>query len=135
MSWRVSPWNYSVWDSLCFLDLIDYFLSHIRKFSSIISSNIFSVAFFFSASSRTPIIQMLVCLMLPQRSLRLSSVLFILFSLFCSAILISTICLPGYLSVVLPQLFCYWFLLENFEFHLLCCSSFFVCSLVLLGPC
>ena len=31
MSWHVSPWIYPVWDSLCFLDLINYFLSHIRE--------------------------------------------------------------------------------------------------------
>ena len=31
MSWRVSPWIYPVSDSLHFLDLIDYFLSHIRE--------------------------------------------------------------------------------------------------------
>ena len=31
MSWCVSPWIYPVWDSLCFLDLIDYFPSHIRE--------------------------------------------------------------------------------------------------------
>ena len=30
-SWRVSPWIYPVWDSLCFQDLINYFLSHIRE--------------------------------------------------------------------------------------------------------
>ena len=55
------------------------------KFSTIISSNIFS--FFFSSSSGTPIIRMLVHLMLSQRSLRLSSVLFILFFfiLLCSS--------------------------------------------------
>ena len=62
----------------------------LEKFSSIISSNIFSDPFFIS-SSGTPIIQMLVCLMLSQRSLRLSSILFILFSLFCSVAVISTI--------------------------------------------
>ena len=61
------------------------------KFSTIISSNIFSVPFFLSSSSGTPIIQMLVHLMLSQRSLRLSSILFILFSLFCSVVVISTI--------------------------------------------
>ena len=27
----VPPWAYTSWDSLCFLDLVDYFLSHIRK--------------------------------------------------------------------------------------------------------
>ena len=31
MSWHVSPWIYPVWDSLRFLDLINYFLSHIRE--------------------------------------------------------------------------------------------------------
>ena len=59
------------------------------KFSTIISSNIFSAPFFFSSSSGTPVIQM-VRLMLSQRSLRLSSILFILFSLFCSAVVIFT---------------------------------------------
>ena len=63
----------------------------LRKFSTIISSHIFSVPFFFSSSSGTPIIRMLVHLMLSQWSLRLSSILFILFSLFSSAIVISTI--------------------------------------------
>ena len=60
------------------------------KFSTIISSNIFSDPFFFSSSSGTPIVQMLVHLM-SQTSLRLSSILFILFSLFCSLAVISTV--------------------------------------------
>ena len=55
------------------------------------SSKIFSYAFFFFYSSGTPIIQMLVCLILSQRSMRLSTVLFILFTLFCSSEVISTI--------------------------------------------
>ena len=58
------------------------------KFSAIISLNIFSGPFF--SPSGTPILQMLVCLM-SQRSLRLSSFLFILFSIFCSAAVMSTI--------------------------------------------
>ena len=61
------------------------------KFSPIISSKIFSYPFFFSYYSGTPIIRMLVCLIWSQRSLRLSSVLFILFTLFCSSEVISTI--------------------------------------------
>jgi len=44
----------------------------------------------FSFSSGTPILQKLMCLILSQRSLRLSSVLFILFTLFCSSEVIST---------------------------------------------
>ena len=65
--------------------------SMLKKFSTIVSSKIFSYPFFFSSSSGTPIIQMLVNLILSQRSLRLSSVLFILFILFCSSEVISTI--------------------------------------------
>ena len=44
-----------VWDSLCLLDLIDYFFSMLGKFSTIIFSKIFSYPFFFSSSSGTPI--------------------------------------------------------------------------------
>ena len=91
MSWHVFPWVYPVWDSLCLLDLTDYFLFHVGKFSTIISSKIFSYPFFFSSSSGTPIIRMLVLLILSQKSLRLSSVLFILFTLFSSSEVISTI--------------------------------------------
>ena len=65
--------------------------SMLGKFSTIISSKIFSYCFFFSSSSGTPITRMLVHLILSQRSLRLSSVLLILFTLFCSSEVISTI--------------------------------------------
>ena len=68
---------------------ISFFM--LGKFSTIISSKIFSYPFFFSSSSGTPIIQMLVYLIWSQRSLRLSSALFILFTLFCSSEVISTI--------------------------------------------
>ena len=88
MSWCVSPMVYPVWDSLCFLDLGDYFLSHAREVFHYNLFKIFSDPFFFSSSSGTPIIRMLVCLVL---SLRLSSILFILFYLFCSLADISTI--------------------------------------------
>ena len=49
------------------------------KFSTIISSSIFSWSFFLSSSSGTPMIRMLGCLTLSQRFLRLSSFLIILF--------------------------------------------------------
>ena len=58
--------------------------SMLGKFSAIISSKNFSYPFFYSS------VWMLVCLILSQRSLRLSSVLFILFTLFCSSEVIST---------------------------------------------
>ena len=65
--------------------------SMLGKCSTIISSRIFSYPLFFSSSFGTPIIQMLVHLILSQRFLRLSSVLFILFTLFCSSEVIPTI--------------------------------------------
>ena len=68
--------------------------SMLGKFSTIISSKISSYPFFFS-SSGTHIVRMLVRLILSQRSLRLSSVLFILFTLFCSSEFISTILSPS----------------------------------------
>ena len=97
------------------------------------SSNIFSVPFFFSSSSETPIIQMLVCLILSQRSLRLSSILFIPFSLFCPVVVIPTIFSSR--SLIRSSASVILLLIPSREFliSLLCCSSF-VYSLV-LGLC
>ena len=61
------------------------------KFSTIISSIIFSCPFFLSSSYGTLMIQMLGHLTLSQRSLRLSTFLLILFSFFLSASFIYTI--------------------------------------------
>ena len=77
------------------------------NFSAIITSNIFSGPFTFSSLSGTPIMRMLVHLMLSQRSLRLSSFLFILFSLFCSMAVISTILSYRSLIHSSASLFCY----------------------------
>jgi len=63
--------------------------SILGKFSTIISSSIFSWSFFLSSSSGTPMIQMLGPLTLSQRPLRLSSFLLILFSFFLSVSCIS----------------------------------------------
>ena len=54
------------------------------KFSTIISSSIFSWSFFLSSSSGTPMIRMLGRLTLSQRSLRFSSFLLIPFCFFLS---------------------------------------------------
>ena len=76
-------WVSWTWMTICF---------HILgKFSTIITSSIFSWSFFLSSSSGTPMIRMLGCLALSQRSLRLSSFLLIHFSFFFSASFISTI--------------------------------------------
>ena len=91
MCFGVSPRVYHVWDSLCLLDLIVYFLFILGKFSTIISSKFFWYSFYVSSSSGIPIIQMLVHLISSLKSLRLSSVLSILFTLFCSSEAISTI--------------------------------------------
>ena len=61
------------------------------KFSTIISSRIFSWSFFLSSSSGTPMIQMLERLILSWSSLRLSSFLLIHFCFFLSDSFISTI--------------------------------------------
>ena len=69
-------WVSWTWEAISFLIL--------GKFSTIISSSIYSWPFFLSSSSGTPMIQMLRRLTLSQRSLRLSSFLLILFSFFVS---------------------------------------------------
>ena len=66
---------------------------NLGKFSTIISSSIFSWSFFLSSSSGTPMIQMLGSLTLSQRCLRLSSFLLIRFSFFLSDSFMSTILL------------------------------------------
>ena len=84
------------------------------KFSTITSSSIFSWSFFFSSFSATPMIQMLGCLTLSWRSLRLSSFLLIRFSFFLSDSFISTILSSTSLILFLPPLFYCWILPECF---------------------
>ena len=106
-------------------------------FLTVISSNIFWPPFPLYYSSGTPITQMLVCLMLFQRSLGLFSFLFIIiiFSLLCSALEVSTILsfrsfICSTFLVVL--LLISWFA-STFPFQLLSCSPLCVHSSVLLG--
>ena len=99
---------------LCFLELIEYFLSHIREVFNYNLFNYFLVPLFSSSSSGTPIIWMLVCLMLSQRCLRLSSILFILFCLFCSVMVISTALSSRSLICSSASVILLWFLLESF---------------------
>ena len=102
------------------------------KFSTIISSSIFSCPFFLSSSSRTAMIWMLGCLTLFQRSLRLSSFLLILFSSLLH--LFSSFYLPPHLCYLLPQRFYCWFPPECFWSQLLHYSlliDFFICSSLL----
>ena len=83
--------------------------SVLGKFSAIISSKTFSYPFFFSSSSGTPIIWMMVHLIWSQRSL---------FSFFLLYLALQKLFPPFYLPahwfVLILQIFCYWFLLEYF---------------------
>ena len=77
----------------------------LAKFSTIITSSIFLWSFFFSSSSVTPMIKILGCLTLSQRSLKLSSVLLFLFSSLFH--LFTLYYIPSHLYYLLPQLFYY----------------------------
>ena len=90
-----------------------------------------SYSFIFSPSSETPIFKCW-CSMLSQRSLRLSSLffffLFLFFFLYSALLqLFPPFFLPGHLSVLLPQLFCYWVPLVYFFISVL--TLLIVCSL------
>ena len=105
VSWVVFPWVSFAWDSLCFLDLVDYFLSHVREvFNYYLSPNIFSGPFSFPSGTS---MQIFVHFMLSHRSVLLASFLFILFSVFCFAALIFTILCSRSFVVLLLQVFYY----------------------------
>ena len=98
------------WDSLAISFPV------LGKFSTIISSSIFSWHIFLSSSGAS-MIWMLGCLTFSQRSLRLSSFLLILF--FSVIHLFPPFSLPPHVSYILPQLFYYWFHPECFWSQLL----------------
>ena len=81
ISWCVPFWVL-LYGTLCFLDLGDCFLSQVRQVFSLRFSDMFSACFSLSSPSRTCIMGFLVCLMLSQRSLKLSSFHFFFFFLF-----------------------------------------------------
>ena len=121
MSWHVSPWVYLVWDSLCFLDLSNYFLSHVREvfnyslFKQFLRPFLFLFFFWDSYNSNIDVFGVV-----PEVSetvlISLHSFFFILFhdSDFHHFIFQLT-----YSSIPLPQLFCYRFLLLYFSCQLL----------------
>ena len=102
------------------------------KFSTIIFSYIFSGPFSLS-SSGTPIMWMFLCLMLSQRSLMLSSFLFILFSLFDSTAENCTILSSRSLTRSSASVILLWIPSSVF-FNSFIIVRLFVCSLILLGP-
>ena len=115
--------------------VIIFFLM-LGKFFTMIMSNIFSSSFSFS-SSWIPILRILVCYNVPQRCLRVSSflsILFFFFSFIHSAALISMIMTSRSLiyfstSVILLLVISSVFFISIFVLLIS------VCSLVLLGLC
>ena len=88
-----SPWVYPVWDSLCFLNLSECFLFHIRECLVYNLFKYFLWPFISLFSSGTPIIQMFVGFIMYQRSLRnllISFIFFFLLLLFFSMAVIFT---------------------------------------------
>ena len=92
------------WNSLYFLGLDGYFLSHVRVIFNCHLLNIFSDLF---SSSGTPIIQMLLCLILSQNNCPqfFPFFFFFFFPLFCSLAVI---------SIIVFQL-TYWFFLVSYS--------------------
>ena len=94
MSWCVSPWVYSIWDSLCLLDLIDNFFSHVGE---IFNSNLFKkflipflfLYFFWDAyNSNVGVFDIVL-------EVSETSQFFSFFTIFCSSEVSSTILSPS----------------------------------------
>ena len=122
MSWCVSPWIYSTWDSLWLLNLIDYFLSMLGKFSTIISSKTFSYPFFFSSVSGIPYNSNVGAFdivrafdIVPEVSETILSSFHSFYFILLFRIYFHHFNLPAHWFVLLLQIFCYWFLLEYFS--------------------
>ena len=81
MSWNISPWVYPVWDCLGFLDLDEYFLSHIREvfdyncLDYFLTYFLFHIFFWCGYSLNVGLLNIVA-------GLRLSSFVFILFLFF-----------------------------------------------------
>ena len=71
--------GFSLSRTLHFLDLVEYFLSHVKEFFSNYLIKYFLRSFLSLFSPGTPKMQMLACLILSQRSLRLSSSFYFIF--------------------------------------------------------
>ena len=109
--------GYPVWYSLHFLDLIDYFPSHIKE---VFNYNIFKyflkpflfLLFFWDTYN----LNVCVFNVVPEVSeiVLISFHSFILYSALW--LLLPPFYLPAHFSVFLPQLFCYWFFLVYFSF-------------------
>ena len=96
------PWIYPAWDTQHFLDKIVYFLSHDRVVFSyyllkyFLGSSLSLFSFWHPNNANV----------VPKVSYAIF-IFFFIFSKFCSVVVISIILLPGWLCVLLLQLFGY----------------------------
>ena len=92
MSWRVSPWVYPVWDYLCLLDLIDYFLFHTGEIFNYNLFKIFLKSFLFLFFFWDPCnLNVDVFDIVPEVSWDYPQFFSFFFNVFCSSEVISTI--------------------------------------------
>ena len=133
MSWNVSPgyflngtlWVSHIWVAISF--------SMFGKILTTNSTNTFSYPFFFSSSSGTPILGMLVHLILSKRSLRLSSFLCILFIFLWSASVISNFQLTYSFSCLSYPIISSFVGIFNFSYCVVHCYCLFFTSTSLLN--
>ena len=125
--------GFILYGTLCtFWTWLNFSSSMLGKFSTYNLLKIFLIPFLFLFFFWDPIIWMQVHLILSQRSLRLSSVLFILFTLFCSSAVISTILSSS--SLIRSSASDILLLILSRVF-LISIIVLFVYSLILLGLC
>ena len=102
--------------------------TRLGKFSSITSSNNFFCPILSLLPSRTPITQTLICLILSQRSLKLSSIFFLIFFSFCysdwviSTLLSSRLLIHSSVSL-LYRIFHFSYCIFSYEYFLLMFSN------------
>ena len=118
--------EFILYRTLYFLDLFDYFLFYAGEIFNYDLFKNFLISFLFFLFFPDPYNLNVGAFDTVQRSLIPSSVLFILFTLFCSSEVTFSICLPAHGFVPLLQIF----LISE-----LCCLSLYVYSLILLGLC
>ena len=124
MSWGVSPWVYPVWDSLGFLDLGGYFLSHFREVFNYYLLKYFLMAFLFvffwdSNDSNVGVFNIVS---------EVSEVVLISFNSFISTILSST-------SLILPSASVILLLVPSRVLLISFIALLIDSSLLLLRPC